>query len=191
VSEQIGPCFIVFGVSGIGKSTACRKFANAHPEFLYVQASSLLSEASQTDPEVLRRASKAQILINQDLIVEAFRGFRAGRLERPVLLDAHAVIDNDQSFVEVPVAVISAFEPAGLILMDSTPETVSFRRDNDLRRRPKRNKAQIARGLEAERSAVARYAKLLGVPSRTLRDGDQSSLELAVRELERIRNWRS
>lgn len=176
------PCFIIFGVSGVGKSTACERFVAEYPNFLYARASSLISAAAHADTDTLRRSTKDQILKNQWMLVDALSEFRAGRETRPVILDAHAVIDNDEELIEVPTEVIRKLCPTGLVLVDSKSATLAARRKRDARQRPVRNKMQLDRELNAERSAVKMYSRALDVPLRTLL-GAEEALDEAIRDL--------
>lgn len=176
-------CFLVFGVSGVGKSTACEKFAAAHPEYAYTRASALLANAAHRDPEVLRTAPVDRILATQSLLPPALERFRQRYPESGVLLDCHAVIDNDNSLVEVPLAIIEALEPSGLLLLEASPETVAARRKRDHRERPERTLDQIRRELESERDAVSGYARALNVPMEAVEVTDNFSLEAPLHRL--------
>jgi adenylate kinase len=154
---------LVFGVPGVGKTTACQAYVGRHPETLFISASSLLKAAHQTSGEALRTAGAAEIVSNQQLLGAALAAFRKGREDRPVLIDAHAVIDNDQELVRVPVETIGSLVPDRLILLEAAACTVAQRRLADLRRRPVRNLKLISDELAAERATVESYAEALGL----------------------------
>lgn len=159
----MGPCCLVFGVSGVGKTSACSAFTQRHPNWLFVSASTLLKAAKGATGERLRTADSQSIVDNQLVLADAVRQFRSGRVERPMLLDAHAVIDNDRELVRVPVEVIRALQPSLFVLLEAPAQVVLERRLADTRQRPVRDVASIERELAAERSAVADYSVDVGV----------------------------
>ena len=158
----IGP-ILVFGVSGVGKTSACEAFVSRNPDVLFVSASSLLSAAKRSTPEVLRTASAADIAANQDALAGALAEFRRGRGHRPVLVDAHGVIDNDVGYVRVPLSVIEGLRPEKLVLIEAPAPVVAERRARASRRRPARTVEQIRAEIDAERSAVQHYATELNL----------------------------
>lgn len=160
----VGACLLVFGVSGVGKTSACQAFVARHPEFLYFRASQLLSEALAATPDELRTASAERIEANQELLGHGLAARRAPQLQRPVLVDVHGVIDNDRELVQVPVRTVQSLAPDGLILLENTPDVVAARRRHDPRPRPERTLEQLAQELAAERAAVEQYARALNVP---------------------------
>lgn len=160
---MVGRCTLVFGVSGVGKTTACRAYVTANPETLFVSASDLLSSARNRSTEALRTASSDGIIANQDLLGPALAAFRAGREDRAILVDAHGVIDNDQELVRVPVSTIAALAPDLLILLEAPAHQVAARRAGSKRLRPVRSLDDIAKQILTEREVVAGYATALQI----------------------------
>ncbi|WP_340318026.1 ATP-binding protein [Rhizorhabdus argentea] len=158
-----GRCVLVFGVSGVGKTSACEAYVATHPDTLFISASGLLKAARNSSAETLRTAATGAIVDNQALLGPALAAFRAGREERDVLVDAHGVIDNDHELVRVPSSAIAALKPHRLILLEASPETVAARRANSERRRPLRDLAAINLEIAAERETVTAYAKALSI----------------------------
>lgn len=159
----MGPCVLVFGVSGVGKTSACADYAARHPKILSVSASSLLKAATAASGESLRTASAQVIRHNQSRLAKALSDYRAGREEFPILVDAHAVIDNDEEFVRVPLTAIQSIGPNLLILLEAPPDRISAHRTSDVRPRPLRSIEAISREMKAERAAVSDYAAALGI----------------------------
>ena len=159
-----GDCILVFGVSGAGKTSSCQDFVDRHPEFLYVRASALLSDTAGVSAEQLRTSAADSIAANQSLLAKSLHRFRQGRRERPLVVDAHAVIDNDQDLVRVPVEVVASLEPAGIILLEAPAAVLMQRRQSNKRSRPIRTTGQLELEIAAERQAVLAYADVLGVP---------------------------
>ena len=137
-----GACILVFGVSGVGKSRACSDYVDRNPEWLHLRAGELLSRLTGESPENLRTALDEEVVANQGLLSLAVTRARAGREHRPVLVDCHAVIDNDDGLVVVPAGTVVALAPDGLILLEHDAAEVSMRRIIDLRVRPSREPAR-------------------------------------------------
>lgn len=116
--------------------------------------------------EKLRTAFPKEIEDNQALLVESFLRFRSGKMERPVLMDAHAVIDNDSELVHVPIEIIKALEPDLLILLEAPAHEIASRRAVDKRRRPVRDIRWLEREIAEEHAAVAGYSETLHVEMR-------------------------
>lgn len=181
------PCILVFGLSGVGKTTACMDFVRRHPDWQYLRASALLSDATGKDPEMLRTAEKSVIRDNQRLLGDAFDRARAPRAGAPVLVDAHAVIDNDSDLVTVPVEVVGSLNPSGLILLELPAESLAERRGSGDRQRPDRPVDALAREAQLEAAAVSRYALVLDVPLAQATVDSAFTLDRLIDELIRPR----
>jgi len=168
-----GQCTLVFGVSGVGKTSACQAYVAAHPGTLFVSASELLKAARRSSTEALRTETADRIIQNQELLSPALAAFRAGREQRPILIDAHGVIDNDEQLVRVPVSTIVMLSPDRLILLEASVEEVAARRAGAERSRPVRTLEALAEEIAAERQMVTSYATALNVDLviANLRDG--------------------
>lgn len=159
-----GACILVFGVSGVGKSRACSDYVDRNPDWLHLRAGELLSRLTGESPENLRTALDEEVVANQGLLSLAVTRARAGREHHPVLVDCHAVIDNDDDLVVVPAGTVVALAPDGIILLEHDAAEVSMRRIIDLRVRPSREPAAIAREAVLERNTVEGYAASLTLP---------------------------
>jgi len=158
-----GRCTLVFGVSGVGKTSACLNYVATHPETLFVSASDLLKAARQSSAEALRTATIDRIIENQALLGPALTAFRDGREDRSIIIDAHGVIDNDRDLVRVPVSTIAALAPDRLILLEAPAKEVAARRAGAERKRPVRDLNHIEKEIAAERDVVVGYASALAV----------------------------
>lgn len=158
-----GACILVFGVSGVGKSRACSDYVDRNPDWLHLRAGELLSRLTGESPENLRTALDEEVVANQGLLSSAVTRARAGRKHRPVLVDCHAVIDNDDDLVVVPAGTVAALAPNGIILLEHDAAEVAMRRIVDLRVRPSREPAAIAREAALERNTVEGYAASLAL----------------------------
>lgn len=154
---------IVFGVSGVGKTTTCRSYVTRNPNWLFTSASTLLKIALGVSSESLRESSSCNIEENQYLLGKALSSFRGDRRMVPIIIDAHAIIDNDHELVRVPTSAIRQLDPDLLILLQASPTQVLEHRTNDKRARPLRTIGQIEQEIQAEEETVRIYAKELDV----------------------------
>jgi adenylate kinase len=158
-----GACILVFGVSGVGKTSSCKAYVEQHPDFLYVRVSELLSRAVRIPADQLRGLAATKALANQKLIEPELSAFRSGQWHRPVLVDSHAVVDTEQGLMEVPVEVVAALSPAGLVLLEAPVTEVLARRTKSDRTYPVRCPAEVEAEIKAERAAVLHYAASLKI----------------------------
>jgi adenylate kinase len=178
-----GACVLVFGVSGVGKSTACATFSLRHPEWLHVKASGLLTCATGVDGEALRTSPADAILGNQELLGDALMRARSLNWSAPVLLEAHGVIDNGQHLVPVPTDVVRSLQPDGLILLEIEAQKLIERRALDGRNRPARTRKALEKELRLERTIVGDYARKLGVPLLSGRTEQECALDPLIEKL--------
>lgn len=157
-------CIIVFGISGVGKSAACSDYVARNPMFLHLRASELIRRSRSRATEDLRTVSESDIISNQELLEREVSSIKAEHPGRPLLIDGHAIIDNDQQLVRIPLQSIAALQPTAFILLEASPSAVFSRRDKDSRNRPKRTLAALELELAAEKNAASEYATALGIP---------------------------
>ncbi|MBM3099349.1 AAA family ATPase [Gluconobacter cerinus] len=162
---MIGAVIILLGVSGIGKSTLSREIQSLRPDILCLSAGTLLRKYLRTTSEALRTAEKQDIEKNQWVLAIALANERRGQEDRPVLLEAHSFIDNDQEFVDVPVEIIASLKPAGIILISTTPNRLARQRERDDRVRPKRTLSALSKQIFHSRELALYYAKVLRIPN--------------------------
>jgi adenylate kinase len=155
---------LVFGISGVGKSTACASYIARHPNVLHTSAGALLQEAKGIDGGALRTEAARDILQNQTLLAGAVARYRSGREHADILIDAHSIIDNDHELIEVPVDIVRALGSDGLILLEASPEVVFERRRRDLRSRPARTVEELKFQMAVARKACEKYAAELQLP---------------------------
>ena len=157
----------VFGISGVGKTTAIRKWLEGREDALHLQASALIKQGLADpvlDSEVLRRSAGDRVLANQDLLIEMFGRAVAASAARLVIFDGHLVIDTDERLVEIPLSVIAALRPRMLLHIEQTPETIAERRRDDTsRNRPVRALDILEQQQARSRSLCQTYGKRLSV----------------------------
>lgn len=181
---SIGPTIALLGVSGAGKSRLASWIVAARPDLLKLSAGKLLREALHTTGKALRTAPSSDVLRNQESLVQVLRATRSGRMERPVLLEAHAFIDNDRELVDVPVAVMRAMDVSGLLVLVVPPETIRNRRAADAdRRRPNRTTDELARQQDHMLALARGYSRELPARMLVLNSGDVASALQFVDEI--------
>ncbi|MCK1298144.1 AAA family ATPase [Bradyrhizobium sp. 24] len=175
--------FIVFGVSGVGKTTACLDFVTRHPLFLFLSASSLIAEAKGVSLKSLRTASVQQLIANQEVLQLAVEHRLQKHGSSSFILDGQCVLDNGSEIVVLPAEAIAPFRANGLILLEAPASTIFDRRSRDDRERPQRSIEEIAEQLAMNREAVQRYATHLKVPFVFAEAKEELSLDGVVEEL--------
>lgn len=182
---SVGPTVALLGVSGSGKSRLAARIVAARPEFLRLSAGRLLREALHTTGKALRTAPSDDVLRHQGRLVEVLQDAREGRREQPVLLEAHAFIDNDRELVDVPVDVMRALNVSGLLVLVASPEIIHARRATDPdRRRPDRTIEDLARQQEHMLALARGYASALPAEMEVVESG---SVAGALRFVDGIR----
>ncbi len=173
---SVGPTVALLGVSGAGKTWLASRIAAVRPKFLKLSAGKLLREALHTTGKTLRTAPSGDVLRNQNKLVDVLQAKRAGQLERPVLLEAHAFIDNDHELVDVPVEVLRALNVTGLLVLMVPPEALRARRVKDSdRRRPDRTTDELSRQQDHMLDLARDYSRKLPAKMLILDSGDVAS----------------
>ena len=98
------------------------------------------------------------------ILADALHEARASHHNRSILLDAHAIIDNDKGLVEVPVEAVAALGADAMILLEASAEDLALRRSKAHRWRPARSIEELQREIDLENNTVAAYARELKVP---------------------------
>ena len=172
----------VLGVSGVGKSWLIERFGRT-TEIAHAQASQLIRDARVEicgrleSQEELRQGA---ILDNQALLVEVFAKFRIAAT-KPIIFDGHSLIDVGETLVEIPVEVIRAIDPAGLIFIKDEPALIVARRAHDtLRQRPVRSEAEILDHQSRAQALCERYAEALNIRLTLVQAGNEEEFSFAV-----------
>lgn len=155
---------VVFGVSGVGKTTACRSFVTRNPEFAYITASEVLRRATGLPVEQLRRSSKEEVLANQKILTERLPDEITKHGAQFVLLDAQNIIDNGRDLIEVPVSILEDLSPRGVIVLEADPNDVYARRNGDGRFRPSRTPEELSEQMNLIRRIAFQQAARLDIP---------------------------
>lgn len=179
----------VFGVSGVGKSWLIARFGEATP-IAHAQASQLLRDARAEisghleSQEELRQGA---VLDNQALLIEAFAKFRLAAT-KPIIFDGHSVIDAGDQLVEIPVEVITAIAPAGLIFIKDEAAAIVARRARDTTRtRPMRSESEILDHQTRAQALCGRYAEALDICLTIIQAGDKVGFSSAIESVLHVR----
>lgn len=159
-----GPVVGLFGLSGVGKTKYAQEVVARDPRVLHLQASELLRRASGLDDEELRTARRDRLVANQGALAAALEEARAGRRDRPVLIDAHSVIDNDVELVNVPFEAIDPLGIDAFVFLRAEPELIVARRLRSDRLRPYRSAETLAEHQRRALDACGEYAARSGAP---------------------------
>lgn len=159
-----GPVVGLFGLSGVGKTRYAQEVVARQPSVLHLQASDLLRRASGLNNEDLRTAQRDRLVANQDTLAAALYEARAGRRDRPVLIDAHSVIDNDVELVDVPFEAVEPLFIDAFVFLRADPELIVARRSRSDRVRPHRSAEALAEHQRRALDVCGQYASRSGAP---------------------------
>ena len=160
----MSPIVNVFGVSGVGKTSACRSFVRRHSGYLHLIASAVLSEVTGLSPKELGRRDTDEIVRQQALLIDAVVERTKSCQDVVTLLDGNAIIDTGDDLVPVPVQLMTRLGPSGMILLEAPPEVIRSRRLADNKYRSGRTVLEIALQMEATRQVVQNFSSELGIP---------------------------
>jgi adenylate kinase len=86
--------------------------------------------------------------------------------------------------VEIPLAIIAGLEPAALVMVTDSPDTILGRRSADgSRDRPLRSVEALSNYQELSHKLAERHAALLSIPFTEVRSGDLDAFLAFVRPL--------
>lgn len=147
---------IVFGLSGVGKTTACLHYLETSPACQYISVSAVLRDISG-DAKIWSLPRKEMQIRLASEVAARFRP----DCER--LIDAHSLIETDEDSYEVPVDAIRLMEPTTLVFLQQAPNEIYRRRKSDRRTRLTAEVAELAILQERARDIVEGYSKELGI----------------------------
>ncbi|GCE90267.1 AAA family ATPase [Acetobacter sp. DmW_136] len=155
---------MVFGVSGIGKTTACKAYVSKNPMAIYLSMGTLMQEIKQDTGERLRLRGVDKIKADQHLLGEVLdKKLSVGSFE-VALLDAHSVIDNGHELVTVPVEAVALLQPNAIISLTASASDVLARRTGDTRVRPLRKVEDIEKQIKESNHMAKSYSERLSLP---------------------------
>lgn len=165
---------LVFGISGVGKTTLCNDIVRDKPDILRFSASELLRSATSETSEHLRTSSPDQIGENQNLIRQQLLARVPGDYDGIVLLEAHSVIDNGNQLVRIPEGVITELSPHRLVFLEAEPSLIAMRRQLQGEGRGEmRSVDEISQHQILAIEQASRYSDMLGIKLERIKVDDQ------------------
>ncbi len=171
---------ILFGLSGVGKTTMGRRITDRDACIAHLSASDLLRAAHAQTGEELRTAQKDRLVANQEVLGEALNRWDFPMGTHHILLDAHSVVDNDRVLVEIPVQVIASLAPSRLVFITDEPAAIVARRASDKRQRPARTTEELHYHQERSLAVCIEFSEALSVPLSILKAGDLAGFRAAL-----------
>lgn len=163
---------ILFGLSGVGKTTMGRRVRDLDPGIAHLSASDLLKAAHSQSGEELRTAQQDRLIANQLVLGDALTSWDFPLGTHHILLDAHSVVDNDRVLVDIPVEVIASLSPDRLIFIREEPEIIVERRLSDTRSRPSRTAKELQDHQERSLAVCNTFSHFLNIPLSVIKSGD-------------------
>lgn len=185
--DRAAVTILVFGISGVGKTTLLESALQRFPAAHVWRASDIIGIARhEPDPEKLRTLPLDEIRLNQELLVRGFEARRREFAESLVLLDAHSVLDTEAGLIDIPVEVVSAFIPSGIIHVSDQIEQIQARRLADsARARPQRSLIELREYQERSMAACERFKSALEIPLIYVRAGEAGAFVAAIARIAR------
>ena len=171
---------ILFGLSGVGKTTMGRSIIDSDAGIEHLSASDLLKAAHSQTGEELRTAHEDRLVANQDVLGDALDKWHFPPGTHHILLDAHSVVDNDRTLVDIPVDVIVSLAPDRLIFIADEPAAIVARRASGERQRPARTKEELHTHQERSLAVCVGFSEALGVPLSIVKSGDMAGFRTAL-----------
>jgi len=153
---------VVFGVSGVGKTTACANLAQRRPNFRHITASQLIDRG-----RLATSRTADQVYATQVEIIERLRDIRESEPRR-IILDGHCVIRLATGLYQLPSNFIAEIAPAMIILIEADPETIQKRRTERTSGVETETLDGIAQEVCLTRETCLAYHRDLSIPLRVL-----------------------
>lgn len=169
---------LIFGISGVGKTTIINKYISKRIGVLCVSASGLLKEYYNINSsDGLRKLPSGNILENQYIICEQFSNYLQNQNGATVIFDGHNIIDNDSGIFVVPLDIAKKLSPDIIVTIYAPEEKILEQRIRDtLRVRPVRNLGQLKSQIDLSIKVSEEYAEALGIRHVRIRSDDFGSL---------------
>lgn len=170
-----GRVLFVSGVHGVGKTTMCENYANAHG-IVHKSASQLIREAKES---ALAGTSKAvkDIAGNQELLIQAVRQYRSSG--QTLLLDGHfALLDVEHKPQALATKIFAELGIDGVVLIQDTPQAIASRiASRDMHPISAQGVAELQ---AVESSRAMQVTDDLCIPFFKVRSLDQSDFDQAI-----------
>jgi adenylate kinase len=176
----LAPIIGLFGISGVGKTWMGTQLVIRYPSILHLQASSLLRDTLRASGERLRTATSTEISSNQQALANSLSQARVGHEERPVVLDAHSVIDNDRQLVPISIEAIKPLNLHSIVFIHDDPSVIAARRLASDRFRPSRTLEELECQQNLAKEVCQSFSSTLSIPIKICRAGDVEAMFASV-----------
>ena len=171
---------VVFGISGVGKSTSISHFIQKKTNWTHIQAGSLIKSFKGDVPyDELRITSKEKILDNQKKMVHAFWRNIENVQTPGIIFDGHSVIYNDSEIIKIPFEIIAELKPNKIIFMSGSAEQILERRSKDFRKRPLLDLQEISCQQKVSKGQAIDIASKLSIPYAEVCNEDELFQEIS------------
>lgn len=174
---------VIAGLPGVGKTYAIEALIHESDDYAHFSAGTLIKKRrANLDRDRLRELDKDNILANQYLLVEQFKEeLPALDIKKRILFDAHMLIDNDQSIIEVPYEIFEQLSPVRLIfLFDDAKSILDRRKNDDSRIRPIHSISKIIEQQKESIHLAQEYSQRLSIEFYEVQSGDTAALRDAI-----------
>lgn len=155
---------LVFGVSGIGKTTACQDYANHHKGVKHISAGKILSESDVPHQSSEKALGYKEILTRQECLSRKINQLEKEHPYKDFIIDAHSFVESQDTIVNIPTRIISMLKPSSIILLELDPESVLARIKDSSRKRPTHRLVELMWHIHITRINVVNYAREIEVP---------------------------
>ncbi|WP_259399788.1 ATP-binding protein [Pseudoalteromonas sp. SG44-8] len=153
---------LVAGLSGVGKTTFCKKVSSSNSRTLHIVASSVQKRCNETD-----------FNSNQLNLIEEINKIVAESTYEIFLIDGHLFIKNKK----VPIAAIRKLHLRAIVFIYEEANTIIHRREIDeLRKRNVETQSQVIKSLEEQLEYCNYISKELDLPLVILQPSKQDTV---------------
>ncbi|MFS4580343.1 AAA family ATPase [Phaeobacter sp. C3_T13_0] len=150
------------GISGVGKTTFLRKFAELM-EFQHVTGGSLIAAAKNVARDARDDLRHADLDENQRLLIEGFTVARDANAE-VIILDGHVVIDDGERPTKISSDVFKALGVMAMVHLETDPKRIAKNRSKDsARSRPRYDTDILRQHQDMSRQNAHSIAEELGI----------------------------
>ena len=182
-----GPA-VVTGVPGVGASRICegarRDLGDA---FTLVNFGDVMLEEALERGLTDSRDGLGELSIRDLRILQRRAGEYVARKrsEGPLLVNTHLVVNTVHGFLPgLPPAVLSDVDPAALVVVDASPETIQRRRETSSRSYPDEPRSVVAFQRQLQNAAAVSAAGAAGAPIRHV--SNEGGIDTAAENLARV-----
>lgn len=159
------------GISGVGKTTFLRKFAELM-EFQHVTGGSLIAAARNASRDGRDTIRHADLDENQSLLIDGFALARDTNAQL-IIMDGHVVIDDGEGLTKIPSDVFKALDVMAMVHLEACPARIAKNRLKDSSRsRPRYDTETLGHHQDISRVHAHSIAGRLGIGFHTVTHED-------------------